>query len=220
MVLTVSSSSVSIDHMVGATTTSYDVIDSCAKAQTAVQPGSLATVATSGQYSDLTGAPAVPTSADYVDLTSNQTAAGNKTWTGANTFQSVPKVRTSAGGSIGFKQTATVNEGFVGMDIDSTYPRLYGCVGTQSKQYIYVDGNNGEGNGVCLYADTSGAKRDLGKRGYPWKNIYANAISSGSKSISVSTLIDMLPPAPTTTGNYVLKCTVDADGNPTFEWHI
>ena len=43
---------------------------------------SLATVATSGSYTDLLNRPTIPTNADYVDLTSNQSVAGNKTFTG------------------------------------------------------------------------------------------------------------------------------------------
>jgi len=47
-----------------------------AEAQTAVQPGDLATVATTGVYSDLTGTPSlstVATSGDYDDLTGKPT---------------------------------------------------------------------------------------------------------------------------------------------------
>lgn len=49
-----------------------------------VLSSSLATVATSGSYNDLSNTPTIPTNADYVDLSTNQTVGGNKTFTGTN----------------------------------------------------------------------------------------------------------------------------------------
>lgn len=47
----------------------------------------LSTVATSGSYNDLSNKPIIPTNADYVDLTTNQTVGGTKTFTSRPALQ-------------------------------------------------------------------------------------------------------------------------------------
>ena len=51
-----------------------------------VLSSSLATVATTGSYSDLSNKPTIPTNSDYVDLTTDQTIGGNKTFSNATTY--------------------------------------------------------------------------------------------------------------------------------------
>lgn len=65
-----------------------DTIRSGASAgATAVQPNSLATVATSGSYNDLSNKPTIPSTDDCVKTSGNQTVAGVKTFTGGPVFK-------------------------------------------------------------------------------------------------------------------------------------
>ena len=66
-----------------------------------------ATVATSGSYNDLTDKPTIPSSADFVDITSNQTIGGSKT------FSSPISIEPSGGNVLG------INAGAFWLDIKS-----------------------------------------------------------------------------------------------------
>lgn len=55
----------------------------------------------------------------------------------------------------------------------------------------------------------------------PWKDLHLSGNvtnGDGSKSIAIGDLIDRNPAPTTTAGTYVLKCTVDSDGNATYSW--
>lgn len=54
--------------------------------QNYVLSSSLATVATSGSYNDLLNKPTIPTNSDYVDLTTDQTVGGTKTFSNDQKF--------------------------------------------------------------------------------------------------------------------------------------
>ena len=55
----------------------------------------------------------------------------------------------------------------------------------------------------------------------PWKDLHLSGNvtnGDGTKSIGIADLIDRNPAPTTTPGTYVLKCTVDANGDPTYSW--
>ena len=43
---------------------------------------------------------------------------------------------------------------------------------------------------------------------------------TNENSDNITAILEMLPNVPTNAGTYILKCTVDGDGNKTYKWEV
>lgn len=101
------------------------------KADTAVQPGDLATVATTGDYTDLINKPTIPTNSDYVDLTTVQKVSGQKTFSNGiatNVIQDIGGTRN------------LISAGTSSLSIGTANTRLF-LYGNTTRPTYYYNGN-------------------------------------------------------------------------------
>ena len=118
---------------------------------------------TANQSGDTTAAITVPTNADYVDRTTDQTVAGKKTWTGEQTF-SLPIV-----GSI----TGTASKAIA--DEDGTSIKT-GYVNVAGNQTVTGDKSFTGSNTFNSILPNATNTYSLGSSSYQWDNLYASKI--------------------------------------------
>ena len=116
-----------------------------------VLSSSLATVATSGSYSDLSNKPTIPTNSDYVDLTTDQTVGGTKTFSNDQKF-----------GGVIYLDGSSNAQGVV-HKVGSTRKEL--VLRNNSASMVYVgntsDALNLRGSGARPTYYTSGTSKDI-----------------------------------------------------------
>ena len=116
-----------------------------------VLSSSLATVATSGSYSDLSNKPTIPTNSDYVDLSTDQTVGGTKTFSNDQKF-----------GGVIYLDGSSNAQGVV-HKVGSTRKEL--VLRNNSASMVYVgntsDALNLRGSGARPTYYTSGTSKDI-----------------------------------------------------------
>lgn len=129
------------------------------KADTAVQPADLATVATTGSYTDLLNKPTIPDTTNLVTLDTSQTITGTKTFSGSGSIVLRKSLIVNNGGKISL---VTNNPGIVfgannllsvtNIDVRLGYTGRPIKINGQSTRPSYTDANNTTTD-LALYSD-------------------------------------------------------------------
>ena len=162
---------------------------------TALQPGGLATVATTGDYNDLSNKPIIPGPSDYVDMTTDQTIDGLKSFNAG--FQSFKGGNITDNNDYGSTMQFLFNsesiEGIVragaGRNVliqfkteDSNY---HSAIIRLQDTEILLEAYSGIVGSTIYPIDN--AIYDLGGVGRAWKDIYASGAINLSKSGETTT---------------------------------
>lgn len=146
-----------------------------------------ATVATSGSYNDLSNKPSIPSSTDFVDVTSNQPVDGQKTFIQRSEFMDGAIIGYISSGTYYYPAQITGYNNSLGSNMLDLRTR-----GNTPAYITLNDFSDGSGPSISLYGNinpVASNKFSLGNSVSKYKDLYLSGnLTDGTNSVSIANI--------------------------------